>query len=382
MKILVLNAGSSSLKYSLFAGEDSELLDHGVIEHLGESGGKTHADAIQQVEAHLKTQNLAGHLGDCDAVAHRVVHGGELFQQPVMIDDAVIEKIADLSQLAPLHNPVNLLPIELIHQKYPDLTQVAVFDTAFHQTMPDYAYHYALPEKFYEQHQIRRYGFHGSSHEYIVERYAQLNECSTEASNLISLHLGNGASICAIEFGESIDTTMGFTPLEGVIMGTRSGDLDPAIPLYMIRQLGLTADEVDQVLNKQSGLLGLTGSNDMRSLIELAEQDDEAATLAIDMFVYRINKFVGGYLAILDHVDAIVFTGGIGEHANYIRERILEGFSPRLNILIDEDKNNALKTQDNEGEISHEDSDISVWVIPTDEEWQIAQHALELISEQ
>lgn len=381
MKILVINAGSSSLKFSLFCGPQSDLAEHGLIEHLGEKDGKTHEDAINEVESILKQKGLAENLGDCEAIAHRIVHGGEEFHEPVLIDDHVIETIDELSELAPLHNPANLLPVQLIKTKYPQLTQVAVFDTAFHQTMPDYAYHYAIPNYFYEDHQIRRYGFHGTSHEYIVQRFAQLTEREIEECNIISLHLGNGASICAIEFGESIDTTMGFTPLEGVVMGTRCGDLDPAIPIYMIHHLGFSSEEVDTILNKKSGLLGICGENDMRSVMANSENNDAAATLAIDMYVYRINKLVGSYLSIMDEVDAIVFTGGIGEHATAIREQIMEGFSTRLNILVDEEKNNHLSEQGNEGEISHEDSEIAVWVIPTDEEWQIAQHALELISD-
>lgn len=381
MKILVLNAGSSSLKYSLFAGDDSDLVDHGVIEKLGESKDRDHHFALKQVEASLKEKNLAANLGDCDAVAHRVVHGGEDFHQPVVVTPNVIEAIDSLAQLAPLHNPANLLPIQIIAKQYPSLNQVTVFDTAFHQTMPDYAYRYAIPNRFYDQHQIRRYGFHGSSHEYITERFSQLIDKPSEQTCLISLHLGNGASICAIEYGESIDTSMGFTPLEGLVMGTRSGDLDPAIPLYMIRELGLTAEETDKVLNKESGLLGIAGSNDMRSVDSNAKEGDENANLAIDMFVYRINKIIGGYLAVIDDIDGIVFTGGIGENATQIREQILENFSPRLNILVDEEKNQQLRAKGNEGIISHEDSEIDVWVIPTDEEWQIAQHAIELISE-
>lgn len=382
MKILVLNAGSSSLKYSLFSGADSHLVTHGLIEHLGEAeGGKSHQQALNEIETALKEQDLINHLGDCEAIAHRVVHGGEEFHEPVIIDQNVITTIEGLCELAPLHNPVNLAPITAVKALYPDLIQVAVFDTAFHQSMPDYAYHYAIPNQFYHHHHIRRYGFHGSSHEYIVNRYAQLNDCPVEECNLISLHLGNGASICAIEGGESIDTSMGFTPLEGVIMGTRCGDLDPAIPLYMIRHLDLSADEVDTLLNKKSGLLGICGDNDMRSIIEKAETGDDDASLAIDMFVYRINKLVGSYLAVMEEVDAIVFTGGIGEHSALIRTQIIDGFSPRLNLLMDEALNEAVANQDNEGMISDPDSDIELWVIPTDEEWQIAQHALDLIEE-
>ncbi|BBP42379.1 acetate/propionate family kinase [Thiosulfativibrio zosterae] len=382
MKILVLNAGSSSLKYSLFVGADSHLALHGLIEHLGETPHevtgitKTHADALLEVEAQLLEAGLVKHLGDCDAVSHRVVHGGEAFHEATLVNETVMQAIDDLSQLAPLHNPANLLPMRILAEKYPGLVQIAVFDTAFHHTLPDYAFHYALPKDLYEQHQIRRYGFHGTSHQYIAKTLADILELPDDEVHLISLHLGNGASVCAIEHGESIDTSMGFTPLEGLVMGTRTGDLDPAIPLYLIRQLGYSAAEVDHLLNKESGLKGLCGFNDMRDVIDAANAGDGDAQMALDLFTYRINKIAGSYLAVMDEVDALVFTGGIGEHAPMVREMILNGFSTRLGIEIDYAANETARGMTC---ITLPSSRIQAWVIPTDEEFEIAQQTLDVL---
>lgn len=383
MKILVLNAGSSSLKYSLFVGVDSHLACHGLIEHLGEHDIpnqpiKTHADALREVEAKLLEAGLARHLGDCDAVSHRVVHGGEAFHEATRVTETVMQAIDDLSQLAPLHNPSNLLPMRILAEKYPNLAQVAIFDTAFHHTLPDYAFHYALPKDLYENHHIRRYGFHGTSHQYIAKTLADILELPDDEVHLISLHLGNGASVCAIEHGESIDTSMGFTPLEGLVMGTRTGDMDPAIVLYLIRQLGYSADEVDNLLNKQSGLKGICNHNDMRDVLDAANAGDLDAQLALDLFTYRINKIAGGYLAIMDEVDALVFTGGIGEHAPMVREMILNGFSTRLGIEIDYEANETARGMTC---ITLPTSRIQAWVIPTDEEFEIAQQTLEILQD-
>lgn len=377
MKILVLNAGSSSLKYSLFNEDDSHLVAHGLVEHLGETPDRNHLFALKQVEAELQAKGLAKDLGDCDALGHRVVHGGEAFREPVLIDDSVIDTIDSLSELAPLHNPANLVPIKLIAKFYPSLAQVAVFDTAFHQTLPDYAFHYALPKAYYEAHKIRRYGFHGTSHQYIAKRLAEHLKKPLNQINLVSMHLGNGASVCAIENGKSIDTSMGFTPLEGLIMGTRTGDLDASIPLYLMQHLGLSLHDVDVMLNKQSGLLGLAGENDMRTLMSNAHHGDEDAQLAIKMFNYRLIKTVGSYLAIMEQVDALVFTGGIGEHASEIRQQVIEGFSHRIGLALNAAKN---KTMKGEQLISTTDSRIPIWVIPTDEEWEIAQQTIRKLS--
>lgn len=384
MKILVLNAGSSSLKYSLFCGKDTELVSHGLVENLTahpSDNTQNHQDfngALRQVQKHLQQQGLANDLADCDVVAHRVVHGGEQFHQAVLIDEQVIAQIADLAKLAPLHNPINLMPIQTLRQTHPELRQVAIFDTAFHQTLPEKAYRYALPKSLYQQHQIRRYGFHGSSHQVICRHFAHLNQIAFKETHIISIHLGNGASICAIEAGKSIDTSMGFTPLAGLVMGTRSGDLDPAIPIYLINHLGYSADAVDQLLNKQSGLLGLSGHQDMRELLALAEAGDADACLAIDCFVYRIQQQLGSYLAIMDQVQAVVFTGGIGEHSAIIRAKVLEGLSTRMGIQLDTLANEAVKPN-KEVKISRQDSPIDCWVIPTQEEWEMAQQTLSLL---
>lgn len=379
MKILVLNAGSSSLKYSLFMNEHTQLVQHGLIENLNQPDkngqSKTHADALKEAEQQLIQAQFIQNLGDCDAVGHRVVHGGERFSTPVEITPDIIEDIRYLGALAPLHNPINLQPIEFLSQHYPNLKQVAVFDTAFHQTLPDYAYHYALPQNLYEQEHIRRYGFHGTSHQYITKQLAEQLDLPDDEVHLISCHLGNGASICAVEGGESIDTSMGFTPLEGLIMGTRSGDLDPAIVLYLIKKLGFSADEVDHLLNHESGLKGLCGTQDMRKVIKLVDDGDLHAQLALDMFVYRINKTIGSYLSIMDEVDGIVFTGGIGEHAPLVREMILSGFASWFGIQIDYDANDAADPQEITC-ITLPESKIQVWVIPTDEELEIAQQTI------
>jgi len=384
MKILVLNAGSSSLKYCLFNGKDTAVVANGIIENLTphpDDDTQTCQDfnwALQQVQKRLRQQGLANHLADCDVVTHRVVHGGELFHQAVIIDDEVIAQIKALSKLAPLHNPINLKPIQALHKTHPKLLQVAIFDTAFHQTLPEKAYRYALPTSLYQQHHLRRYGFHGSSHQVICRRYAKLNGMAFNEAYIISIHLGNGASICAIEAGKSIDTSMGFTPLAGLIMGTRSGDLDPAIPVYLINHLGYSADDVDQLLNTQSGLLGLAGHQDMRELLALAATGDADAILAIDCFVYRIQQQLGSYLAIMEKVQAVVFTGGIGEHSALIRAKVLQGLSSRMGIKLDAQTNEAVQSN-KEVKISQADSLIACWVIPTQEEWEMAQQTLSLL---
>jgi len=398
MQILVINAGSSSLKYSAYTVfQDNTLVmtDHDQVEHIGtpdiqeplcstpeemESHVSDYIHAFKKIEVQLQTKGIIDKLSDFKVIAHRVVHGGEAFHEPVVIDHDLIHHIEELSHLAPLHNPVNLASIKFIAKHYPMIEQVAVFDTAFHQTLPDYAYRYALPNSLYETHQIRKYGFHGSSHEYILNRYADLNDTLPSECNLISVHLGNGASVCAIEMGESIDTSMGFTPLEGLVMGTRSGDLDAAIPIHLINTLGYSPHEVDDILNHQSGVFGLSGISDMLQLEIQASQNNHAATLALDIYCYRINKIVGSYLSVMDQVDAIVFTGGVGEHSETIREIVINNFSARLHLSLDEDLNEMLAQHSHEGIISSHSSDIDIWVIPTDEERQIAQHAMHLMT--
>jgi acetate kinase len=313
MKIAVINAGSSSLKFKLFDMQTLEVLRSAFIEKIGEVGSliQTHHEALESIDIDFST---------IDAIGHRVVHGGDKLIVSTLIDASVTEIIASLIPLAPLHNPANLEGIKVSMKKAPLLPNIAVFDTAFHATMPKEAYMYALPMYMYEQHHIRRYGFHGTSHAYIMKQAAFILNKEVNEVNLITLHLGNGASACAIKNGKSIDTSMGFTPLEGLVMGSRSGDIDPAIILYMQRELGLSVDAVDKLLNKQSGLIGICDENDVRSIIEKGE---ESSKLALNIMIRRIQKYIGSYMALLGSVDAIVFSGGIGENSEYIRERVL-----------------------------------------------------------
>jgi acetate kinase len=313
MRVAVLNAGSSSLKYKLFLMPSAEVLESKIVEHIGETDSlfSNHHEALESLEIDFST---------LDAIGHRVVHGGEDFKSSVLIDKDVSKAIEKLIPLAPLHNPANLEGIKVALSFAPKTAQVAVFDTAFHSTMPKEAYLYALPHKIYDEYKVRRYGFHGTSHSYVAKKAAQELGRELQELNLITLHLGNGASVCAIEKGKSIDTSMGFTPLEGLIMGSRCGDIDPAIVLYLQREVGLSVSEVDKLLNKESGLLGICGENDVRSIVE---SENESAQLALQMMVRRIQKYIGSYLALLGEVDALVFTGGIGEHSAFIRESVM-----------------------------------------------------------
>jgi acetate kinase len=382
MNILVLNAGSSSLKYSLIDLRQQCSLLNGLIERIGEAeaqhryqlDGATqqaaldiadHQQALQIVFDLLQHQSHPLH-----AIGHRVVHGGEQFSAPSLIDAAVIEQIRATIPLAPLHNPANLLGIEAAIRQMPDLPQVAVFDTAFHQTLPDYAYRYALPQALYKQAAVRRYGFHGTSHSYVAQQAAKLLNKPLPQCRLITLHLGNGASVCAIENGRSIDTSMGMTPLEGLIMGSRSGDLDPAIVLYLARQQGLSIDEIDQLLNKQSGLKGICGENDMRSVRQMAYNGDSEAQLALHMYAYRLVKYIGGYWAVLGGADALVFTGGIGENDSSLRAEVCEKLHA-LGLTIDVQTN--LNPQRPHAAIHHANSAAALLVIQTDEELEIAK---------
>ena len=325
MKVAVINSGSSSLKFKLFDMDTKEVLQSELIENIAEDGAKfkDHHEALESIDVDFNS---------IDAIGHRVVHGGEAFQQATLIDSDVIATIKKLIPLAPLHNPANLDGIVVATQKAPTIPQIAVFDTSFHATMPQESFIYALDFKFYENNSIRRYGFHGTSHSFVSKKASEILEKERENLNLITLHLGNGASVCAIKNGKSIDTSMGFTPLEGLIMGTRSGDIDPAIIFYMMRELGMSVDEVDKELNKHSGLLGICGDNDVRNI---ANSDNKKAKLAIDMMVHRLQKYIGSYMAILGEVDSVVFTGGIGEHSQYIRERVMDSKMFRnLKVLV------------------------------------------------
>jgi len=314
----------------------------GVIENI-----TNYNDGIVTIEEELKEIGI-DNLSSLDVVGHRVVHGGEIFKNSVLIDQKVIDAIKSLIPLAPLHNPANLEGILTVQKQAPNLKQVAVFDTAFHQSIPKEAYMYALPYELYEKDQIRRYGFHGTSHRFVAKEASVILDKSIDKINLITLHLGNGASACAIKNGKSIDTSMGFTPLEGLMMGTRSGDVDPAILLYLMQEKEYNAKELDTLLNKQSGLMGICGENDMRTIHELIEQGDERAKLALDMFVYRIKKYIGSYYSILSSVDALVFTGGIGENDVITRELILDDLPFNMPVLIiktDEELEIALESR-------------------------------------
>jgi acetate kinase len=320
-------------------------------------------------------------VAQIEAVGHRVVHGGERFTRSMRVDDAVWRELEQLIDLAPLHNPHNLRGITAARAVLgPGVPQVAVFDTAFHHTLPETAYIYAIPYQFYRRYRVRRYGFHGTSHRYIAWRYRQLTNTARENTNIITLHLGNGASACAIRGGSSVDTSMGFTPLEGLVMGTRSGDLDPAILDYLAAKEGLGVREVDTMLNKQSGLLGVSGlTADMRELFaEIDENGDRRAQLAIDLFCYRVKKYLGAYLAAMNGADAVVFAGGIGENAAAIRARICEGLD-WLGIRADSVKNDTL-VGGGEGRFDAQDSRVQLWVIPTDEELLIARDTWRVVT--
>ncbi|MBM0204644.1 acetate kinase [Micromonospora sp. STR1s_5] len=367
-QVLVLNCGSSSVKWRRYDGDRA--LDHGTVERIGEPGGgpADHAEAVRQILDGLDLTGLA-------AVGHRVVHGGRTFSAPVLVDDAVLAAIKDLVPLAPLHNPANLAGIEVARAALPDVPQVAVFDTAFHHTLPEAAATYAIDRDTAERYDIRRYGFHGTSHAYVSRRTAELLGRPYEQVNTITLHLGNGASACAVANGRSVATSMGMTPLQGLVMGTRSGDVDPAVIFHLRREGGLSVDDIDDLLNHRSGLLGLTGVNDMREVLERRAAGDPAASLAFDVYCRRITGYVGAYYALLGRVDAITFTGGVGEHAAPVRAAALAGLG-RLGIAVDEARNNG------EGDrlISPDGAEVSVCVIRTDEEREIARQTRDVVA--
>lgn len=402
MNVLVLNCGSSTVKFQLIATDldaisknEDRRLARGGIERVGGEAIitlKTEGREQQRLTESLRdmraavdfiirwaTSERAGisdvhSIADIHAVGHRVVHGGERFTHSVLITDEVLREIEDCIELAPLHNPANIKGIQAARDLFgPGLPQVAVFDTAFHQTLPEQAYLYAVPYQFYRRYKVRRYGFHGTSHRYVAYRYRQLRNVTREQTNIITLHLGNGCSAAAIRAGDSIDTSMGMTPLEGLVMGTRSGDIDPAIIDYLATKEGLTVHQIESLLNKQSGLIGISGlTNDMRELLEEAhENNDRRARLAIEIFCYRARKYIGAYLAAMGGADAIVFTGGIGENSPEVRALICEGLQC-MGLKLDADRN--VKCTDGcEGLISTEDSRLAAYTIPTDEELLIAR---------
>ena len=401
MKILVINTGSSSIKYQLFDMDQETVLATGMLERIGEDSGTLthgtpardgspakrvmegvypdHGRGLEKITALLMDPEcgVIRDKSEIFAVGHRVVHGGEAFQAPRVIDDAVILEIQKNTPLAPLHNPPNLTGIRVARSIFPESPQVAVFDTAFHQTIPKKAYIYALPYDLYEHHRVRRYGFHGTSHAYVAEKAAAyLNRPLCEL-NLITLHLGNGASMAAIRNGQCVDTSMGLTPLEGLVMGTRSGDMDPAIPFFLANHLNMSLNDIDGLLNKESGLKGICGANDMRVVLDRASKGDDLAGLALEVYTYRIKKYIGAYAAVLGRLDALIFTGGIGENAPAVRERCCENLTC-LNIEIDPDKNH----QPNYGprQISPPEFKVRVLVVPTNEELKIARETLRVVT--
>ncbi|WP_427893357.1 acetate/propionate family kinase [Kribbella sp. GL6] len=390
--VLVINAGSSSLKYSLVDAASGTAAATGLVERIGEeqshqvhhgpSGDFDDDQPVANHEAALEAAVRAfGKHGpslsevDIVAVGHRVVHGGDRFAAPALVDDELIAAVTDLVPLAPLHNPANLEGIEVARRLFPDLPHVAVFDTAFHQTLPPYAYTYAVPSSWPAEYGIRRYGFHGTSHAFVSEQAARLLGREPGELNVIVLHLGNGCSAAAIRGGQSVDTSMGLTPLEGLVMGTRSGDLDPAVHGHLARVAGQSAEETDRVLNSESGLKGLAGANDFREVLKRRADGDERAQLAFDVYCYRLKKYVGAYYAVLGTVDAIVFTAGVGQHSAEARAAALAGLEP-LGIQLDPVRN----ADPGDNLVSTDDSPVKVLVIPTNEEWEIARQSVGVLT--
>ncbi|KNH19713.1 acetate kinase [Arthrobacter sp. ZBG10] len=376
MLVLVINSGSSSLKYQVRDVAAGSVLTEGLIEKIGVGNGgggdgetvgpRDHAEALEQVDAAIQQD-----LGDLtlDAVGHRVVHGGERFAEPVLIDNEITRAIERLNPLAPLHNPANVLGIRAIAKKWPDMPQVAVFDTAFHRTLPEHAWRYAVPDELYTNHGIRRYGFHGTSHEYVTRQAAALLDLPVDEFDGVIAHLGNGASVTAIRGGHSVDTSMGFTPLEGLVMGTRSGDLDPSILVFLGRA-GWTPEDLDTLLNRESGLKGLAGNNDMRSVVDAAESGDARAATALAVTSYRLAKYIGGYHVAVGGAKALVFTAGIGENSHQFRALVADRLSA-LGVELDAGLN-SVRTREPRV-ISTPESGLPVLVVPTDEERAIAE---------
>ena len=394
MKILVINCGSSSLKYQLFDMTDESVLCKGLVERIGIEGSKlTHKVGSEKlvVEEAMKDHTAAikhvfdalvhekfgvvKSLDEVNAIGHRVLHGGDKLTASTIIDENVKAKVREFIKFGPLHNPANLMGIEACESLVPGKQNVAVFDTAFHQTMPARTFMYAIPYEYYEDYRLRKFGFHGTSHRYVTLRTAELLKTDKKNLNIITVHLGNGSSIAAIKNGECYDTTMGLTPLEGLVMGTRSGDLDPTVMTFLMNEKGYSADEMNQILNKKSGVLGVSGlSSDFRDLEEAAEKGNERAQLALDMFITRVRRYVGGFMAELGHVDAISFAGGIGENSASMRKLILENMED-YGIIIDDAKNDTRE----EAVISADNSRVKVLVVPTNEELMIARDTMNLV---
>lgn len=398
MKVLVINCGSSSIKYQLFEMTDESVLATGLVEKIGtdsaiikhEVTGREelvkiseildHREGLNKVLALLmsKEDGVIQSADEISAVGHRVVHGGEFFSESAVITSEVRQAIRKTIDLAPLHNPPNLLGIDAAQSQLPNAVHVAVFDTAFHQTMPDYAFMYPLPRVLYQKHKIRRYGFHGTSHKYVSQKAAEFLGRPLEELKIVIAHIGNGASLSAVEYGKSVDTSMGMTPLEGLMMGTRSGDIDPAIVPFVMAKEDLTLGEVQSMLNKHSGLLGVSGmSGDMREVTEAMFNGNPQAKQAIDMYVYRLRKMVGAYFAAMNGADALVFTAGVGENASLIREKVCEGLS-FLGMELDLEENSIRRKS--ERRISTPESKVDVLIVPTNEELMIARDAKNLVS--
>jgi acetate kinase len=398
MKVLVINSGSSSIKYQLFDMEGRIVLASGLLEQIGEKTSHLKHKTRQEngeMQTLVQSDPVANHaqgfdkimeafastgaLKDSDVlygIGHRVVHGGDAFHEPTLITDSVIDTIREQIPLAPLHNPPNLLGIEVTVARRPHIPQVAVFDTAFHQTIPPHAYWYALPYELADSLHIRRYGFHGTSHQYVAKAAAQHLQRPLEDLNLITCHLGNGASVCAVRDGKSVDTSMGMTPLEGLIMGTRSGDIDPAVIFYLNRKTGKSIEELDTLLNTESGMKGVCGVNDMREIEDLAAAGNERARLALDMYCYRLKKYIGMYTATLGHVDALVFTAGVGENSDFVRARACADLST-LGLILNEQRNKNRTSGLFEIHVEH--SPVKILVIPTNEELEIAEQTVSCI---
>jgi len=393
MKVLVINAGSSSLKYKLFDMQNCNVMAAGTIERIGEVQSQwIHNEKIQDIKSindhksamHLAIDHLTAtetgvikSINQIDAIGHRVVQGGEVFTSATLVDDRVKQGIKDNIPLAPLHNPANLMGIEVAEKLLPSIPNIAIFDTEFHKNMPAKAFLYALPQQYYSEYKIRKYGFHGTSHKYVVNEAATALAKNIEDLNLISIHLGNGCSICAIENGQSIDTSMGMTPLSGLVMGSRSGDFDPGVIAYLQKQSGMNMDAIDTVLNTKSGLKGICGLNDMRDVQKAANKGDVNAVLAIEMFCYQVKKMVGAYLAVLGKVDAIIFTGGIGENNGFIRAKCCENLLP-LGIEIDDKKNSKNHKTAISFSAHSVNSTVKIMVIPANEELQIAREVMQV----
>lgn len=394
-RVLVLNSGSSSLKYQLLDMRDSSRLAVGLVERIGEQTSRLrhtlvatgesreqsgpiadHETALKAVAEELARDGLGLDSPELAAIGHRVVHGGMFFTEPTVIDDSVLTEIERLVPVAPLHNPANLTGIRTAMALRPDLPQVAVFDTAFHTAMPESAARYAIDPKIADRYRIRRYGFHGTSHAYVSRETARLLGKAPEEVNVIVLHLGNGASASAVERGRCVDTSMGLTPLEGLVMGTRSGDLDPAVIFHLARVGDMSMDEIDTLLNKRSGLFGLCGDNDMREIRRRVDEGDEAAALAFDIYIHRIKKYIGAYYAVLGQVDAVAFTAGVGENAAAVRSAAVAGLEG-LGLAVDEELN-AVRSDDARL-ISPAAARVTVAVVPTDEELEIATQTYALV---